>query len=86
MPQMTHRLQLLLDDDRYARVADLARRTGKSVAAVIRDAIDRNLAPDEDRRAAAGRAILAAPPMDVPDVDELRREFQAMHDQRSDRW
>ena len=38
---MTHRLQLLLDEERYERVAEVAREQRISVAAVIRDAIDR---------------------------------------------
>jgi len=33
---LTHRLQLLLDDERYERVHVLARQRGTSVAAVIR--------------------------------------------------
>jgi hypothetical protein len=72
---MTRRLQLLLDEDQYRRVADVARRQRTSVAAVIREAIDRGLAPSSDRRAKSARAILAAPPMDVPGVDELLDEL-----------
>lgn len=37
---MERRLQLLLDQTRYQRVADEAARSGRSVAAVIREAID----------------------------------------------
>jgi len=37
---MERRLQLLLDQDRYDRVAGEAARSGRSVAAVIREAID----------------------------------------------
>lgn len=39
-PAMTHRLQILLDEDRYQRVAAEAERKRLSIAAVIRDAID----------------------------------------------
>jgi hypothetical protein len=73
---LTHRLQLLLDDDRYERVHALARQRGTSVASVIREAIDRGLPTTRRRRSAAARRILAAEPMDVADLpaelDELR--------------
>lgn len=75
------RLQLLLDQERYERVAARARRRKVSVAAVIREAIDAALpAADEGRRAAADR-ILAAPPIGLPDDPaDLRRELDAAHD------
>lgn len=44
---MTHRLQILLDEERYQRVAAEAKRKRLSVAAVIRDAIDAALAEDD---------------------------------------
>lgn len=37
---MERRLQLLLDQERYAKVEAEARSSGRSVAAVIREAID----------------------------------------------
>lgn len=44
---MTHRLQILLDEERYRRVAAEAERKRLSVAAVIRDAIDQALANED---------------------------------------
>jgi hypothetical protein len=80
---MTHRLQLLLDEERYQRVAEIAREQHTSVAEVIRGAIDRGLGTTAARRAAAARAILAAEPMDVPeDPADLKREIDEMHDHR----
>lgn len=76
---MTRRLQILLDEERYQKVAAVASEQHRSVASVIREAIDRSLSPATSRRAAAGRAILAAEPIDVPEVDELRRELEGMH-------
>jgi hypothetical protein len=75
MCMLTHRLQILLDEDRYARVAELARQRGSSVAAVIREAIDRGLPAAPRRRSAAARRVLDAPDMDLPDPDELRAEL-----------
>lgn len=76
MCMLTHRLQLLLDEERYQRVHALARQRGTSVAAVIREALDRGLPATQSRRSAAGRRILAAEPMDISDLpaelEELR--------------
>lgn len=71
------RLQLVLDEGRYRRVAAEARRRGVSMAVVIREAID--AMPDRaDKRRAAVDALLAAEPMPLPaDPAELRREIDA---------
>ncbi|PZU44665.1 MAG: antitoxin [Arsenicicoccus sp.] len=49
MSVMERRLQLLLDAERFARVSEEAERSGRSVAAVIREAIDVRF-PGEDER------------------------------------
>ena len=73
---LTHRLQLLLDDERYQRVQTLAHQRGTSVAAVIREALDRGLPATQRRRSAAARRILAVAPMEVgnliAELDDLR--------------
>lgn len=72
---LDHRLQILLDADRHARLVAVARERGVSVATVVREAIDRGLpAPDTRRRAAANR-LLAAEPMEVPDPAALAAEL-----------
>ncbi|HXE45922.1 MAG TPA: CopG family transcriptional regulator [Conexibacter sp.] len=78
-----HRLQILLDDDRHERVNAAARERGVSVAAVIRDAIDRGLPSADRRRADAARRLLDAPDMTVPDVADLRSELEALRSQRA---
>jgi hypothetical protein len=83
MCMLTHRLQILLDEERYARVAELARQRGSSVAAVIREAIDRGLPSSPRRRSAALRRLVEAPDMDVPEEPEaLRSELDEMRGQR----
>lgn len=76
MCMFNHRLQLLLDDERYQRVQALARQRGISVAAVVREALDRGLPATQLRRSAAARRILTAEPMEVDgllaELDELR--------------
>lgn len=72
---LERRLQILLDDARYRRLTTAARERGTSVAAVVRDAIDLALPADLAKKRAALEAILAAEPMPVPDVEELKREI-----------
>jgi hypothetical protein len=77
MRNLDRRVHLLLDESRYRKVIDTATRRHVSVAAVIRDAIDR-LPADDDRRRVAVAGILAAEPMPLPaDATELRRELDA---------
>ena len=77
---MDRRLQILLDEERYQKVAREAERRGVSIASVVREAIDR-LPADLEARRAAVRRILSAEPMPVPaDPRELRRELDAAHD------
>lgn len=69
------RLQILLDEARYRRVAARARERNTSVAAVIREAIDLALPADLAKKRAAAKAILEAEPIHVPDVAELKAEL-----------
>ena len=55
---MERRLQLLLDQERYDRVQREADRSGRSVAAVIREAIDLRFDAGVDARQAALRSFL----------------------------
>lgn len=80
---MTRRLQLLLDEERYSRVAAAASAQRVSVATVIRDAIDASLPPSGRSREAAGAAILGAEPMEVPEPEELRRELDDLRARRA---
>lgn len=80
MQRLDRRVQILLDESRYRRLTDEARRRGVSVAAVIRDALDR-LPTDADVRRTAIDDILSAEPMPVPDRPrELRSELDAAHE------
>jgi len=80
MHMLDHRVQILLDDERYQKVAREAKQRGVSIAAVFREALDRLPADAEVRRTAID-AILAAESMSVPaDPAELRRELNAAHD------
>lgn len=80
---LDHRLQILLDADRHARLVAVAEERGVSVATVVREAIDRGLpAPGSRRRAAASR-LLAAEPMPVPEPAELSAELADLRARRA---
>jgi hypothetical protein len=84
MCMLERRLQILLDEARYQRVAAEARHRGVSVASVIREAIDRALPASSPRRRAAARRILDAPDMPVPpDPSELRAELDELRGRRA---
>jgi len=77
MPNLERRVQILLDEPRYRRVAGEAQRRHVSVATVVREAIDQMTSVAETRKDAITE-ILAAEPMAVPsDPAELRRELDA---------
>ncbi len=80
---LDHRLQILLDADRHARLIAVARERGVSVATVVREAIDRGLPAPDTRRRAAAKRLLAAEPMDVPDPGALAAELADLRARRA---
>jgi hypothetical protein len=74
---LTHRLHVLLDDDRWQRLEREADRRQVAMAVVVREAIDAALpATDADDRRRAYQDILEAEPMEVPDDPaDLKREL-----------
>lgn len=76
---LDRRLQILLDEERYEKVLAVATAEKRSVASVIRDAIDRALPTSKSMRRAAADGILAAEPVDVPSITQLRAELDELH-------
>lgn len=74
MSKLNRRLQVLLDEERYERLEREAERRGAPVASVVREAVDRLLAEETDRRAAGDR-LLAAAPMPVGEWAEMKKEI-----------
>lgn len=79
----TRRVQILMEDSRYVRLAREADRRGVSVAEVVREAVDLALPDTGDRRAALWREIQMAPRMPVPDPGALRAELDGIRGGRS---
>ena len=83
MSMYDRRLQILLDEARYRRLVAHARQRKVSVAEVVREALDRALPADNERRRRAARRILAAEPMPVPaTIEELKGELQEIRSGR----
>ncbi len=79
MSTLSHRTQLLLDDERHRRLEEEARRTGRSIASLVREAIDARyqLAEQTAGRRRAATALLDAPRPAGPEPDwaEVEREL-----------
>lgn len=83
MSMFQRRLQVLLDERQYERLAAHAAARKVSVGSVVREAIDRMLPATTDERLAAARRILSAEPMPVPSPAELRAELEALRARRA---
>ena len=79
---MSHRLQILLDKEQYARLAQRAKAQGRSIGALIREAIDHMRTGTDIRKAALLDAILADAPMPVPEPADLALELDEIHGSR----
>lgn len=83
MSMLQRRLQVLIDDDRHARLLAIAKERNLSVGAVVREAIDRGLASPDARRGVASARILAAESMEVPAGDGLLAELDELRGRRA---
>jgi hypothetical protein len=79
---LSRRLQVLLDERQYARLAAFADERNLSVGAAVREAIDRVVPATTAERASALKRLLAAAPMDAPPPADLRTEL----DELRGRW
>jgi hypothetical protein len=80
---LDRRLHVLLDDERFERLARLAEARNVSVGALVRRAIDVAYPPGGERRSAAAAAILEARPGPNPMLDELRDELDQLRRKRT---
>lgn len=72
---LTHRLQLLLDEEQYQRLLSRSEAEGRSMGSLVREAIDLIWVDDDHRKRAAADVLLTAPAMPVPEPADLRREL-----------
>jgi hypothetical protein len=73
---LDRRLHVLLDGERFDRLARLAEERGVSIGALVRRAIDVAYPADGQRKSAAAAAILSARPGPSPMLDDLRSELE----------
>lgn len=82
MSMLERRLQLLLDQERYERVAAEAKASGRSVNAVIREAIDAHYPPGAEARSAAWQRFFDITDSHPPGRAETLEEIKASLDER----
>jgi hypothetical protein len=75
MSMLDRRLQVLIDEERWARLEREADRRRVSVSVLVREAIDQRFPSGADERRAALQMVLDAEPMEVPEPDGLREEL-----------
>lgn len=87
MQRLTRRTQLLLDEERFAELERRAAESGRSVASIIREAIDEKLARQDDagRRREAARGLLGAPPPAYEREPDWAEVKGALRDRRASR-
>jgi predicted DNA-binding protein len=86
MSALTRRTQILLDEERHRRLEEEASQTGRSVASIIREAIDLRLGEGDraQRRVEAGRRLLASVP---PEGDAHKPDWEDVEgDLYDERW
>lgn len=83
MSMLDRRLQILIDDERWARLEREAGRRGVAVAVLVREAIDERFPTGQAERRAAAQALLDAEPMEVADPEQLRAELVALRARRA---
>ncbi len=77
---LNRRLQVLVDDARFERLAEASKRSGAPVGELVRRAIDREFPGpgQEAERERAGRELLAIPPPGggpEPDWEDQKQEM-----------
>lgn len=83
---LKRRLQVLVDDERYERLAQESTRSGAPVGELVRRAIDHEYPPSKHaERERAGQELLAMAPPPGPEPD-WEQQKGAMLDSRAQKW
>lgn len=80
MSALTRRTQVLLDEERYARLERRAGETNRSIAAVVREAIDVAYPERAMSREQAFEVLRNAPRLDHGDAERVEREILSRHE------
>ena len=75
MPTLTHKIQVLLDDQQHRALLTLAKTQGKSLSALLREAVVEQLLK-EARRTARQKAFEEISGMELPVTDWPKIEEQ----------
>lgn len=76
MAHLTRRLQVLVDEERYAWLERVAAQRGTTVADLVRAALDRAYPIDGLPPDVAADRFLARPPADLGSWEEAKREVE----------
>lgn len=76
MPTLTRRLQVLLDEERYAWLQQVAEQRGTTVAALVRDALDRAYPVQQLPADVAADRFLTRPPVVLGSWEEAKHEIE----------
>ncbi len=82
---LDRRLQILVDKERFERLAEASRRTGAPVGELVRRAIDREFPPHDAERERAGQRLLAMAPPPGPEPDWMNQKRE-MLDAPARKW
>ena len=74
MSMFSERTQVLLSPDQVTKLKRIATREGRSVGAVIRDAVDSYVDPGDDARHRAAQSIIAME-LPVDDWDVMKAQI-----------
>ena len=74
MPTLTQRIQLLLTEAQYSELRRIAQRQGRSMGALVREAIEKELSRSGRERAIAAVEELASLSLPVASWEEMERE------------
>ena len=85
MSLMERRLQILLDNERYERISNEAERSGRSVASVIREAIDLCFPTGDTARIASAGSLLSLTAEPAPGRGEGPDELKKLYEDELDR-
>lgn len=76
MATLTRRLQVLLPEQRFRDLEQLAQRRATTVAALVREALDVAYPPSEAERREAAQWLLDRPPLTLGTWDEAKADIE----------